>query len=863
MKNKTSAPPYLASWIIKHYSLVYYKHQALGDLEELFYQISKKSGIKKARRWYWRQSLKSIPHLFNNFIYWSTNMFKSYWKFSLRNMKKNKGYSIINISGLAVGMACTILILLWVKYELSYDKFHKNANNLCRVAFTNESKDFYGAHVPGLLADFVKNEYPEIINAANLGRLDAKLTNEDKHFISKGFFVHPSFFEIFTFPFIAGDSKTAFENPLSIVLTEEMADKLFGTTDVVGKTVRLNDRAALTITGVVNNLPQNSTITFEILLPFRLAPRYLRVWDNKAVAAYVLLQEGIAYQEISDKIINVYNDHNPGAYKNNLFLQPFTDIHLYNLDGGGLITYIYIFSAMAVVILLIACINFMNLSTARSEKRFKEIGLKKVSGSSRMQLIIQFLSESVFLSFIALFLAVLLVSLLLPQVNNIIGRQLNLDYSGSLIAGFIGIAVLTGILAGSYPAFYLSSFNPVEILNRQFFILPYFKRKKTKYQIRSFKNISLRKILVVVQFSLSILFIICAMVIFKQLDYIRNRELGYNKDNVIMVPIKGTLRRNCEAVKRELLKNDKIESAAASMYSLERWVSSAGLGWPGKTPDQIFDIGFNWIDYDYLETLQMEMADGRFFSREFQADFSDAFIVNEAAVRAMGLKDPVGKRITRMPDSRYEDPGIIIGVIKDYHTESLHSDIRPFLLMLADNYSYLNIRINSDDIPATISFIEKTIKKIAPSHPFEFAFLDEQINNLYRTEYMTGNIVAYITFLAIFISCLGLLGLASFSVEQRTKEIGIRKVLGSSAINIAVLITKDFIKWVLIANIIAWPAAWYAMNKWLQNFTFKTLLSWDIFIISGLLALLIALLTVGYQSVKAGGSNPVEALRYE
>jgi len=863
MNNKNEKMPRLASWIIRLSSMEYHKHQALGDLEELYYQMIAEAGIKQANKWYRRQVFKSVPHLIHNLLYWSFTMLKSIFKITLRNLKKNKGYSFINIAGLAVGIACTFLILLWVRFELSYDRFHKNGHELHKVVFTNEANDFYGDYVPGPMAEFLENEYPEIIHATNLGGIELKLSNGNKSFSGSGFFVHPSFFEMFTFPFKTGDSKTCFDNLLSIVITEEMADRLFGKSGIIGETVKIDDRVDLTITGVIENIPQNSSITFEILLPFGLAPRHQKVWDNKAVQAFILIQKGIPYKEVSEKIIDVYNDQNPGTYKNNFFLQPLTDVHLHNLSGGGLITYVYIFSAMAAVILLLACINFMNLSTARSEKRFKEIGVKKVSGASRMQLVLQFLSESVIFSFIALILSLILVYMLLPSVNSLIGKRLELNFTSETIFLLVGITFLTGIFSGSYPAFFLTSFNVVSLLNRQFFLNSLFRRKNSDNTTGNFKNILFRKVLVVFQFSVSILFLICAVVILKQLDFIREKDLGFNKDDVIMVSLERSLHQNYQSFKQELLKNSRIENVALSTYGLDRWKSSAGIGWPGKLPDQIFDIGFNWVDEDYLKTLQMEMAEGRFFSGEFQTDYTDAFVVNEAAVKAMGLKEPVGKRITRMPDSRYEDSGVIIGVIKDYHTESLRGSIRPFLLMLSDNGKYLNVRIKPGNISGTISYIENTIKKMSSSHIFEYTFLDEQINNLYRIEYMTGKIVTYVTFLALFISCLGLLGLAAYSVEQRTKEIGIRKVLGSSSSKIFLLLTKDFVKWVIVANIIAWPVAWYAMNRWLQNFAFKTPLSWYVFIFAGFTVLVVALLTVSYQSIRATGKNPVYSLRYE
>ena len=778
-------------------------------------------------------------------------MFKNYLKIAFRNIKKNKGYSFISISGLAVGMACCIITLLWIQFELSYDKFHKNAGELYRVAFTDEKRDFHSEYMVGLLSDFLKDEYPEIVNSTNLGRAESKLTYGDKSFFSSGFFVHSDFFEMFTFPFVKGDSKTAFNSPLSIVITEELANKFFGNSDVIGTALRIDDGDDLPITGIVKKLPTNSHIQFEFLLPFQIAPDIMKKWDVKTTEAYVLLDKNSSYQEVSDKISNVYNDHNPGIYPNYLYLQPLTQIHLYALGGGGLITYVYIFSAIAIIVLLIACINFMNLSTACSEMRFKEIGMKKVIGSNRIQLIKQFLSESVLLSFIALIFAVILSNLLLPSISNMTDKQMEFNYSGKIILNFIGIALLTGIISGSYPAFFLSSFSPVKVL------------KGLMFTGTKSRSSLLRSVLVIAQFSASILFIICAAIIFKQLDYIRNKDLGFNKENVVIVQIQGELRQNCQSVKRELLKNPDIEGIAVSALGLIRWGSSASIEWPGKMPDQIFDVGFNWVDYDYLKTFKMEMAEGRFFSREFSTDMSDAFIVNEATVRAMGLKDPIGKKITRLPDSPYEDTGTIIGVIKDYNTESLHGEIRPFLLLLTESGGLMNIRIKANNIPNAIKLIEDTINKFIPNYPFEYSFLGDVIDSQYRTEQITGGLIVLITIIAISLSSLGLFGLVSFAAEKRTKEIGVRKVLGASISNIVFLLSKDFTRLVLLANIIAWPTAWFIMNRWLENFAFRINIDWWIFIMTGVLALVIAFLTVSGLVFKAARANPVDSLRYE
>jgi len=506
---------------------------------------------------------------------------------------------------------------------------------------------------------------------------------------------------------------------------------------------------------------------------------------------------------------------------------------------------------LALLILLIACFNFMNLSTARYETRFREIGIKKMVGSTRFQLISQFLFESVLSAVVALFFAGILIIILLPIVNNILGYQLNLHYSRLFIFGIIAITLLAGFIAGAYPAFFLSSFRPVNILKGSLF-------SDKKHRASLF-----RKILVVSQFTISIGFIICAVLIFKQLDFIRSKDLGFDKDHLIRISMQGNLRRQNQVLKREILKNPGVENASVTTNKLIGWWSSSSVSWEGKDSDQHLILGYNWVDYDFLKTFKMELAAGRFFSREIPTDAKDAFIVNETAVQAMGLTDPIGKEIIRSPGSRYEDSGMIIGVVKDYHGESLHGEIKPFCLMLVTNGAHMNIRIKADNIPQTIDHIEKTIGKIAPGHPFVYSFLDEEIESLYRTDRLVGELIPLITIVAIIISCLGLFGLAAFSVERRTKEIGIRKVLGASITNIVKLMSKEFLFLVLAANIVSWPVSWYIMSRWLQNFAYRTSVEIWIFFAAGLTALLIAFLTVFFQTAKVAIKNPVDSLRYE
>lgn len=778
-------------------------------------------------------------------------MFKNVLKTTFRNIRKQKAFSFINIFGLAVGIACCALALLWIQYEISYDKFHQNADRIYRVLFTNAKHDDYSPNVPGGLADYLKETFPEIIDATITGSSNINLNYGEKGFFSTGFFIHPSFFDMFTYPFVQGDPNTAFSQPLSIVLSEDLAKKLFGDEDPLGKMVKVENATPIKVTGVIQKIPKNSTIQFDFLLPYELAPASMKKFDVWSPHVYVLLQKNSSVEELNDKIAGVHAVHNPKATHVVACLSPFSETHLHVFTGGGLITYIYIFSALALFILLIACFNFMNLSTARYETRFREIGIKKVVGSTRFQLITQFLFESVLSAVVALFFAGILIFILLPIVNNILGYQLNLHYSHMFIFGIIAITLGAGLVAGTYPALYLSAFRPVDIL------------KGSVFPDKKYHSSLFRKILVVSQFTISIGFIICAVMIFKQLDYIRSKDLGFDKDYIIRVSMQGNLRRQSQVLKRELLKNPGVENASVTVNKFLGWWSSSSVSWEGKTSEKHVILGYNWVDYDYLETFGMELAEGRFFSQEIRSDAKDAFVINETAVRTMGLTDPLGKEIVRSPGSRHEDSGKIIGVIKDYHSESLHGEIRPFCLMLATSGSNMNIRIGAENIPQTIDHIGKSIAEIAPGHPFVYRFLDEEIESLYRIDRLVGELIPLITFVAIIISCLGLFGLAAFSVERRTKEIGIRKVLGASIANIVKLMSREFLILVLAANIVSWPVSWYIMNRWLQNFAYRTSVDIWIFFAAGLTALSIAFLTVFHQTAKLAIKNPVDSLRYE
>jgi putative ABC transport system permease protein len=778
-------------------------------------------------------------------------MFQNVIKIAIRNLERHKVYSLICISGLAVGLAIAILTLIWVRHETSYDGFHANIDRLYSVIYTNDKREWSSLNVPGALADFLKETYPDIDEATICGEWSLSLSSGQEGFSAKGCFVHPSFFRMFTFPFAKGDPESAFSQPLSIVLTEETAGKLFGGEDPLGKIVKVDQAAGLTVAGVLKKIPGNSTLQFDFLMPYQIAPQNMKKFDVWSPFIYVLLGEGSSAEELNVKISRVHSDHNPREADVVVRLSPFSRTHLHDFLGGGLITSIYLFSAAALFILLLACINFMNLSTARSETRLKEIGVKKAFGSTRLVLIKQFLGESVFLSFLGLAEAGLLVILFLPMLNRILDVRLTLHGAGSFLILVAGITLFTGLVSGSYPAVFLSSLSPVRILKGSF------------SPGKGSRSSPLRRFLVIIQFSISIVFIICVTGVSRQLEFLRSRNLGYQKENVIMLSLKGQLRRNNQALKQELFRIPQVESVTTTINPLIGWWSSSAAGWEGRMSDKKANLGYNWVDFDFLKTLGLELAEGRFFSPEIASDIRDAFVVNEAAVRAMELTDPVGKEVIRSPGTPYEDRGRIIGVVKDFHFESLRGEIRPFCLIPSMNGGEMSIRLRPGRQGEALAAIEKTIRTMSPGHPVDIRFLDKEIDSLYRSDRLAGRLILIITVVALFISGLGLFGLASFSAGRRTKEIGIRKVIGASASQIAILLSREFIVLVCAANIVAWPVSWVILQRWLRNFAYHAEPRLWMFLAAGGMAMLTVLFTTARSAVKAATRNPVESLRYE
>jgi putative ABC transport system permease protein len=776
----------------------------------------------------------------------------SHLKIALRKMRKQKAYSLINTVGLALGMTCSFLIFFWLHDELGYNRFHEKADRVFMVnkkyQIGNETE--YNSSTPFPLAQSMRENFAEVIDATRFQRIRALVSFEDKVFYERRICAaDPSFFRVFTFPPIKGDPAEALAEQSSIVLTESIAAKYFGTDEPVGKTLTLDHDKSFIVKGVIRDIPPNSDLRFDLFIAAQgmINQELLENWSDHYAMTFVLLQEGSVPAEVEKKLSGLIQDRLPEE-KISLALQPLGDIHLYSEDGSDVgMRFVRIFSVIAVFILVIACINYINLSTARSEKRAKEVGMRKVVGARRIQIAWQFFVESVLFTLIALGVALFLIQILEGVFRDLTGKTLVLtDFEPGFIVGLLLIAGFTGLASGVYPALVLSSFKPVQALRDG----PYSLRRKA----------SLRKTLVVIQVSLSVMLLIGTAVIEKQLRYIRSRDLGFDKDNLLFMRMAGNLQENYEAFRHELLQNPDV-AAVARTFQLPGEMSAIvrGIRWEGMEAGESAAFGYIPVDYDTLDLLNMKVVQGRKFSRDFPADESN-FMLNERAVELMGLKDPIGK-----PFSLHGDlTGTIIGVVKDFHSLPLNYGIEPVVLLVnSELYSMLLVKIRPGDPKNAISGIEATWKKFAPGFPFEYHFLDERFELYYGPEILAGKLFRYFGLIAVFISCLGLLGLSAFMAEQKTKEIGIRKTLGASVPRVVLLLTKQFLMWVLLANIIAWPVAYVAMRNWLDNYPFRTSLGLHLFLLSGAAALVITLLTVSFQAVRAARANPVDSLRYE
>lgn len=789
-------------------------------------------------------------------------MLRSYIKIAYRNLIRNRTFSAINIVGLALGMASSLLIFLWIQDELSVGTQYENATNLYRV-MENEIADgriVTDEDTPGILADELKRKLPEVIYAAGFSSPEQHLlTAGDKVTKQTGNFVGADWFRMYSIPLLAGTAATALNSSNNLAISKKVAETYFGNAQMaLGKSIRFDNSTDYQVTAVFDDLPANAPDKYDFLLnwdKYLKREPWLNTWENGGPATRLQLHPNADPAKVSTKLKTFLKGRNKDISKTfdiQLFLQPETEAYLYSnfkngQRDGGRIDYIRLFTIVSVFLLLIASINFMNLSTARSVKRAREVGVRKVVGAERGSLIGQFMGEALLLTILALVVAVVLVSLLLPAFNQLTDKHLLLPLSQpSFWLLLVGLLIATGALAGSYPALFLSSLNPVRVL---------------KGTLRFGAGAQLfRRGLVVFQFTLSMLMIVGTVVIYRQLQYIQTKNLGYDRANLITIRSEGELARNYQTFKQELLRMSGIQSISHMHTSpLYNGNTTDGVQWVGKDPTLAIQFNNTAVGYDFAKTMKVKLVRGRDFSPSFGTD-STNYLINESAAKRIGYKDPVGQPLTFG-----HRPGKIVGLIEDFHFNSLHVPIRPLVIRLAENWNYDNILIRSQpgQTKQALASLEALYRKLNPKFPFSYSFVDSEYQRLYKSETVVGTLATLFACMAIFIACLGLFGLAAFTAEQRTKEIGVRKVLGASVASIVTLLSKDFVKLVLIAIVISSPIAWYVMNQWLQGFAYKIDIAWWVFALAGVLAMGIALLTVSFQSIKAALMNPVKSLRSE
>lgn len=788
-------------------------------------------------------------------------MIKNYFKTAWRNLLQNKTFSLINIFGLALGMTCSLVIMLWLKDEIRKDKFHQNGKRLYRVM----ENQFYSGNVstfestPGILAENIVKDIPDIQMASQmLWEEEPLFTVGNTYDKEKGRYVEKDFLRMFSFKLTKGDPASALARPDAVVISKKLAEKYFKGQDPVGKLIRIDNAESAMVTGVLDEITKSSSLTFDFLMSFeqwRKKNDWAKEWGNNGPRCYVMLAPNASIDKVNAKIKNYIKSKNKDSNVE-LFLQNYGESYLYSQwengkQNGGRIEYVRIFSIVAIIILIIACINFMNLATARSLRRAREIGVRKVVGAGKRQLIAQFIGESLFVSFLAICFSLLIVILLLPSFNTLTQKHLSIDFTDpSFLLIILGLTLVTGVFSGSYPALFMSSLKPIIVLKG----LLKFRPGATYF----------RKALVVFQFALSIILILGMIVIYRQIDFIHNKNLGFAKEDLLYMPLEGDLQKTYPAFREQLLKQPGIKYVTSAQSSpLEVGSSTYGVRWPGKDTTKLILFSNNPVTYDYIKTMGIQLVAGRDFSREYGLDTMN-YLVNEAAAKKIGYKDPIGKELTM-----WDDKGMIVGVMKDYHHNSLHVPIEPLILRLhkmswgGTYWGNVIVRTEKGKTKQAIASMEKLSKQFNPGFPFKYYFTDDEIAKNYKAEYTVSKLSRYFAFLAIFISCLGLFGLVTFTAEQKTKEIGIRKVLGASVTGIVGMLSKDFLTLVIIASVIAFPVAWWAMHTWLNGFAYRVNIGWWVFVIAGIVALLIALLTISFQSIKAAIANPVKSLRTE
>ena len=802
-------------------------------------------------------------------------MLTNYLKIALRNLQRAPGYTFINVAGLAMGLACFLLIVLYVQDERRFDRFHEKSDQIYRVVETRatpEGGELNLSYTMGPLAATLVRDFPEVNNGVHmLGRYGVgRRTMEygpNRFYEEDYLFTDPAFFEIFDFELLRGNAETALAEPHTVVLTETGARKYFGEEDPVDKILGLEQYGDLRVTGILRDPSPQSHLQFSMLISLntiRALERWhewMLTWESSGFLTYLTLAEGASPEAVEAKLLPLLRDYrDEDQLTRTPSLQPLADIHFASghieaerNHAEGDIAYLYIFSAIALFILLIACINYMNMGTARSMRRAREVGMRKVVGAHRAQLIRQFLTESILTAAVALILALGLVWLMIPAFNSLAGKTLafGLVLEGPFLLGLIVLVLLVGAVAGSYPALYLSTFRPAQVLMGSGEV--------------GRGAAHLRRTLVVTQFALSIIMIVATVAIYQQLNYVQTKRLGFNKDQLVVIDINsGDARRDWRSIKQAMAQVPSVRAVSSSSRVPGDWKNVVRIEVvpEGAADTDRISMNFLGVDEDFLGTFEVGLVQGRNFSQDF-AD-SSAVLINETAARILGIEEPAGQTI-RIPDAPFE--GQVVGIVSDFHYRSLHEQIGPMVLGFWSNpiqaIDYFTARVDGQDLAGTVRQLRAIGERFDPAHPFEYNFLDQRLNDFYETEQQVGTLFGIAALLAVLIACLGLFGLASFTAEQRTKEIGVRKVLGASVGGLVLLLSKDFIKLVGIAFVVAAPVAYIAMDRWLNDFAYRIDLSWSIFVVAGLIALLVALSTVGYQAVRAAVANPVKSLRYE
>ncbi|WP_232073940.1 ABC transporter permease [Spirosoma aureum] len=871
--NSVSQPPRwarrLLAWLHPWDTL----EEVEGDLDELYTYWYKRSGPQQATLRYLLNVVSVLPPFvrrrqrkeeYSQLSILKPIMIRNYLKIAWRNIAHNKSFSAINILGLALGMACSLLIFLWIQDEFSVDAYHANGPQLYNVM----ERQFYDGKVeaspgtPGLLADELKKEFPEIAYAAGLSWEEERTFSVgEKLNKEKGRAAGADWFKMFSLPLLAGSAETALNAPANIAISRKLATNYFGSPQAaMGKSIRIGNKEDYQVSAVFEDIPKNGSVTYDYLLSWSDLLRHnewLKEWGTNVPETRIQLRvdrNGVSADpaRLEAKMKSFLKSRNPGMEKRGLdvqlFLQPYQEAYLYSnfkngYQNGGRIEYVRLFGIVAVFILLIACINFMNLATARSVKRAREVGVRKVVGAGRNWLIGQFIGEAMVLTALALVIALGLVWVLLPTFNSLTEKHITFQFAtASFWFMLLGMTLVTGLIAGSYPALFLSSLNPIRVL---------------KGTIRFGSGARLfRQGLVVFQFALSMLLIIGTIIVYRQIDFIQTKNLGFDREGMLYVSSEGELATKYGTFKQELLRMPGIQAVTKMDGTPTNGFGSTGnVQWPGKDTTTSIQFQFSTVDYDFTKTLKVNVT-GRDFSSDFGADSAN-FLINETAARRIGYKDPIGKPLTM-----WGKRGTIIGVVADYHQSSMHTPIEPFIAKLGQG-KIIIVRIKPGQTKQALASLETLARQMNPKFPLTYRFADEAFQKLYHSETVVGALVNYFAFLAIFISCLGLFGLAAFMAEQRTKEIGVRKVLGASVTSIVALLSEDFLKLVLVAILISSPVAWYGMSSWLQNYAYKIDIEWWIFALAGLLAIGIALLTISFQSIKAALMNPVRSLRSE